>query len=260
MIAPADRTPLLGTVLSLADPALGELAASPLDFVWIDLEHGALDVRDVQSLAIAVQGAGTTAYVRLPSARSERIAAVLDVGVDGIVAPQVERAEDAAALVACLEYPPRGIRGFGPRRAGGYGRVPAFWTEERSRPDCVVQIETPAGVEAAADIAAVAGVDGMVVGCADLAMCLGIPGELGGPVQEAVNRVRAAAATHEMPFGVAAGGDPTRVAELAGTGATWLLYSADVRMYAAGVDAAMRQLRDALGTPTTTWERSHVLN
>jgi 4-hydroxy-2-oxoheptanedioate aldolase len=253
-----DGRPLLGTVLSLGDPALAELASAPLDFVWIDLEHGALDVRDAQALAIATQAAGATTYVRLPSVDTDRLSSVLDAGVDGIVAPQIEDAEQAARLVARLRYPPHGSRGFGPRRAGGYGRTSSFWTAEAAHVQCVVQIETPAGVVAADEIAAVEGVDGIVVGCADLALCLGVPGELGGAVQEAVEQVRAAASTHAVPFGLAAGGEAEAVAKLAGPTDWMLLYSADVRLYAAAMDSAVQRLVSAFRMQTPTWEESHV--
>src|SRR5215212_2962230 len=75
----------LGTVITLPDVALAELTASAVDFVWIDLEHGALDSRDVQPLAIATRSAGADSFVRLSSASDPRLGAVLDAGVDGVV-------------------------------------------------------------------------------------------------------------------------------------------------------------------------------
>lgn len=236
----------IGSVLSLADPVLAELTCRSLDFAWIDLEHGALTVRDAQSLTLAVQSTGCTAHVRLPSTSCESLAAILDCGVDGIVAPQVESAAQARELVSRLWYPPAGRRGFGPRRAGGFGRTPRFWASPAARVRCTVQIESPDGVEAAGDIAAVDGVDALIVGCADLSMALRSPQALdAGPLVAACERVADAAAEAGIGFGIAAAGDPREVAALAWR-AEFVLTSADVRLYAAGVDDGIGALRGAL--------------
>src|SRR3954469_7505157 len=106
----------IGTVLSLPGAALAELAGAALDFAWIDLEHGALGLADVQAMAVGLAAAGCAAHVRLPSAAYARLAAVVDAGVDGVVAPRVESPDEICALVRALRYPPAGRRGFGPRR------------------------------------------------------------------------------------------------------------------------------------------------
>jgi 4-hydroxy-2-oxoheptanedioate aldolase len=231
----------LGTVLSLPDVALVELAAAALDLVWIDLEHGALGVRDAQAMAIAAKAAGCEAHVRVSAWDSELLPNVLDAGVDGIVAPRMESAADAEALVRRLRHPPAGARGYGPRRAGGYGRA-----AEALQPACTVQIESAAGVRAAGAIARVDGVDALVVGCADLARDLGSE-PFGEPVRDAAREVAAAAADAGARFGVAGGGDPEQLALLAGDGADLVVYSVDVRLYAAAVDRAAGALASALG-------------
>jgi len=250
--------PRLGTVLSLSEPALAELAGAPLDFVWIDLEHAALTVRDVQTLTIAVQAAECEAHVRLPRGDSELLPAVLDAGVDGVVLPQAEDPKAVAALVARLRYPPAGTRGYGPRRAGGYGRQPTYWTSEGARARCVVQIESRAGVEAAGAIAAVEGVDALVVGCADLSFDLGEPHGLGGSaLRDALGRVRVAATSAGADYGVAVGGSAGAVAALAGDAAI-IVYSVDVRLYARAIDDAMAQIATALDVTTIKAPRARA--
>src|SRR3954451_2484433 len=140
----------IGTVLSFPGAALAELAGSALDFAWIDLEHGALSLGDMQAMAVGLAAAGCAAHVRLPASDADRLGAVLDAGVDGVVAPRVESAQEARDLVGRLRYPPAGRRGFGPRRAGRFGRTAAFWTSTESRVTCTVQIESRTGVAAAA--------------------------------------------------------------------------------------------------------------
>jgi 4-hydroxy-2-oxoheptanedioate aldolase len=231
----------IGTVISLPDIALAELAGAALDFAWIDLEHGALSLRDAQALAIALAAAGCEAHVRLPGSDSELLGPVLDAGVDGVVAPRVDDADAARRMVRRLRYPPAGTRGFGPRRAGAYGRAASDAVA------CSVQIESPAGVDAAAEIAAVEGVDAIVLGCSDLSMALDAPGDLSGrALAAAVDHVAAAAARAGARFGVAAGGPREEVAALAAGRADHVVFSADVRLYSGAIDAAMETLTTAL--------------
>ncbi|MGH2968645.1 MAG: HpcH/HpaI aldolase family protein, partial [Solirubrobacteraceae bacterium] len=152
----------IGTVLSIGDPVMAELAGQALDFAWIDMEHGALSARDAQLLALAVQGTGAQAYARIPSWRAEALPALLDAGVDGIVVPAIESADEARAIVRRLDYPPAGIRGYGPRRAGRFGRTDDFASSPAARPICILQIESPAGLAAVEAIAATRGVDAVV--------------------------------------------------------------------------------------------------
>jgi len=246
-----DGGPLVGTVLSLQSAPLAELAATPFDLVWLDLEHGALDLAGIQDAAIGAQAAGAAVAVRLPRWDWDRLAGVLDAGVDGVVAPAVESAAQAAALCARLRHPPAGARGFGPRRAGGYGRVARFWSSPEAKPACLVQIETLAGVDAAPEIARVAGVDALVLGCADLSLALGRPQELDSPLlREAAAAVHSAARGARVAFGVAGGGPPAALAALAGPGAGLLVYSCDVRLYARAVDQAAAGVRAALADAT----------
>jgi 2-keto-3-deoxy-L-rhamnonate aldolase RhmA len=237
-----DRETLLGTVLTLPGVALAELLAEPLDFVWIDLEHGALDAGDVAPLAVASRAAGCAALVRLAS--SDRVPAILDAGADGVVAPRVESTAEARHLVDRLRHPPRGSRGFAARRASGYGRDGAAARSSAADPLLFAQIESMAGVEAAEEIAAVDGVDALVVGCADLALALDGALEPASPrVREAIVHVQDAAEAAGIASGVAGPDDPGLLHELADDRSTLLVCAADVRIYARAVDDLVERLR-----------------
>jgi 4-hydroxy-2-oxoheptanedioate aldolase len=234
---------LAGTVLTVGDLSLAQLAATPFDFVWIDLEHGALTVRDVQQLAIAAAAADSATLVRLPHARSERLQAVLDAGVDGIVAPRVRCADEAAELADRMRHPPAGSRGFAHRRWNGWGRA----DDEAVTPACIVQIESREAVAAASEIAAVPGVDALVLGPADLALDLGVPAALDGPeMGSAISAVQRAADEAGIVAGIAAGGDADVLGRALGGRFTFLVYSADVRLYAEATAAAATTARRAL--------------
>jgi 2-keto-3-deoxy-L-rhamnonate aldolase RhmA len=238
----------VGTVLSLPGAALAELAGTALDFAWIDLEHGALSLGDVQAMAIGLTAAGCAAHVRLPSASAELLTAVLDAGVDGVVAPRVESADTARDVVEALRYPPVGRRGYGPRRAGRYGRTATFWAAPESRVTCTAQIESQAGVAAAAEIAAVDGIDALVVGCSDLSLDLDVPHDLGArTLRTAVREVAAAARCAGCRVGVAAAGQPAEIRALFDGPPDLIVYSADTRIYSSAIDAAVRRLEELRG-------------
>jgi 4-hydroxy-2-oxoheptanedioate aldolase len=249
------REPLVGTVLTLPDVALAELSASAFDFVWIDMEHGALGCADVQALAIAARAAGAASLVRVRDADDGAICSVLDAGVDGIVVPRVKGAHDAARVVERMSYPPAGSRGFAARRASSYGRQAG----PPSRPICMAQVETGAAVGDAEGIAAVDGVDALVVGCADLALSLGSGTDpRSARFREAVTEVQQAADASGVASGIAGPDDPALLAELAGGRSTVLVLAADVRIYARALDTGTQNLRRELALRAPEQEESHV--
>jgi 4-hydroxy-2-oxoheptanedioate aldolase len=191
-----------------------------------------------------VQSTGAQALVRVPSAGADVLPAILDAGVDGIVVPSVGSADQARDAVRRLYYPPAGERGFGPRRAGAYGRE-----TEAANPYCVMQIESPGGLAEVDRIAAEPGVDCVVLGCSDLATSLGIDRRLDAPqLADAAAQVARAARQAEIAFGVAGGGSARLLAQLASGRADMVVLGSDVRLYAAGVDAQAKALRDTLET------------
>jgi 4-hydroxy-2-oxoheptanedioate aldolase len=235
-----DRETVVGTAVTVPSVALAELVAAPLDFVWIDLEHGALGARDVLPLALAAQGARAAALVRLSSAQSSELGAILDAGVDGVVAPRVQSADQARQLVSRLLLPPRGSRGYATRRASAYGAAAP------ADPLCWAQIESAEGVAAAPGIAAVEGVDALVVGCADLALSLGeSPGGASPRLRDAIQAVQDAAAAAGITSGIAGPDDARLLHELAGGSSTVLVHSADVRICSRAVREAAGALRAA---------------
>ena len=248
-----ERELCLGTVVTLPDVALAELSASAVHFVWIDLEHGALGPADVQPLAIAARAAGAASLVRVGAEDDPAIGTALDAGVDGIVVPRVDSAEAAARVVERMYHPPHGLRGSATRRASAYGRAP----ESGQRPICMVQVESAGAVDEAEAIAAVQGVDALVVGCADLALALGVESR-SDRFREAVAEVQRAAAGAGIASGIAGPHDPALLAQLAGGRSTVLVLAADVRIYARALDACMSELRRELALRAPDQEESHV--
>ena len=155
----------LGTWLSIGSPVIAELAAlSGFDWVLLDMEHGCVSEATLPDQLRALRGTKTKGIVRVGAPYPDLIARVLDWGADGIMVPRVESAGTAADIVTAAYHAPRGQRGFSRTvRATDYGRG--------SHPDApllMAQIETVAGVAAAAAIAAVEGITTLFVGPADL--------------------------------------------------------------------------------------------
>ena len=221
-------TPRVGTVLSLPGALVAEMVGRHFDVVWIDLEHGALGPREMQDAVIGVQASGADAVVRVPLGAP--FAAILDAAADGIVVPCVETADQAAEAVARLRPAPAGARGYGPRRLA--------LRPGPELPSCTVQIETRQGVAAAGLIAAVPGVDALVVGCADLTHDLGEP--LCFDSEEfwsSLAAVREAAEKADTVFGVA--GLPRGPAP---EGAGIVITGTDIRLF----DSALSQAAAAV--------------
>jgi 4-hydroxy-2-oxoheptanedioate aldolase len=163
---------LLGVLIRMPAEELVEMAAvAGFDFVLIDSEHGPADVIALRNhLALAeVHGAGV--LVRVGQDAAGTVLRVLDAGAEGIVAPHIDTAEQAKTLVDGAHYPPLGRRGFASYgRTGRFGRVVPDEHRQSALDNTLVfgMIESPLGVTNAAVIFAVPGLDGTMVGPADL--------------------------------------------------------------------------------------------
>jgi 4-hydroxy-2-oxoheptanedioate aldolase len=150
------------------------LALSGLDFVMMDQEHGQGQLPDAIAQMRAMQATRCAALIRVPWNDFVFIKRVLDAGVHGIMVPQVNTPEEAKAVVAACRYPPHGIRGAaGGTRAAAYGFDMGYYDRAADDLIIVVQIENPQGVENAAAIAAVDGVDVVFIGPRDLSASIG---------------------------------------------------------------------------------------
>lgn len=170
------RERLVGTFVKSRDPAVIEIMGhAGFDFAILDAEHAAIDRSDVAHMAMASRAAQLPLLVRIPEPTGAWVCTVLDAGCAGVLAPQVSDVAAARALAAKMRYGAGG-RGFSPSTPGAdYGRRGIATHLERAPRETVLicQIEDRAGVEAAAGIAAVEGVDGLLLGPVDLAVSTG---------------------------------------------------------------------------------------
>lgn len=188
---------LAGTFLNLGSAVTVEMAGcAGFDWLLLDHEHGP---GGEETLLHQLQAAAATpafTVVRIAANEPPRFKRTLDLGAGGVMVPWVNSGAEARAAVAAMRYPPRGIRGVAKmNRACDFGATFAdYYAHAHERLVLMAQVETPEGVENAADIAAVEGVDVLFIGPADLSTSLGIQDQFEHPTfREALRRVTDAA-------------------------------------------------------------------
>lgn len=248
----ASSRPLAGMWVCTTSPLVAEICAGAgLDWLLLDMEHAPNGLESVVAQLHAVSAYPTTPVVRVPIGDVVTIKQVLDLGAQNILVPMVSSAADAEAAVAAVRYPPRGTRGVGSAlaRSARWNRVEDYLRNADTHVSLFVQIETAAGVESAAEIAAVDGVDGVFVGPSDLAASMGVLGEQTHPdVIAAVHRTFDAVRRAGKPVGVNAF-DPAVAEAYLDAGASFVLVGADVSLLARGSEALAARWTTGRSTP-----------
>jgi 4-hydroxy-2-oxoheptanedioate aldolase len=246
----AANRPLIGMWLSTGSPLLAEICAgSGIDWLLIDMEHGPNTLTTVQQQLQVIAAYPAVTVVRVPFNDPVIIKQVLDAGAQNLLVPMVASAAEARAAVAAVRYPPEGIRGVGSAlaRSARWGRVPGYVQNASTTVSLFVQIESGDAVDHAAEIAAVDGVDGVLVGPADLSSSMGLPGQQGHPdVIASVHRVFAATHAAGKKAGVNAF-DPAAADAYLAAGADFLSASADVTILARGSETLAARFIPASG-------------
>jgi 4-hydroxy-2-oxoheptanedioate aldolase len=214
-------------------------AGAGLDWLLVDAEHSPNGLESILAQLQAVHGYPVQVLVRPPVNDTVVIKQYLDLGVQNLLVPMVDSPEQAAELVRAVRYPPAGVRGVGSAlaRSSRWNRVPGYLADASASISLFVQIESRAAVERVAEIAAVDGVDGILVGPADLAASMGHLGEQDHPeVVEAVLHSIDAAAGLGKPAGVNAFA-PDAADRYRAAGAAFVLVGADVALLAGASEA-----------------------
>ena len=210
-------------------------------WLFIDLEHGPFSIDTASQIAIAALGSGLEALVRIPRGEYSIGTRMLDNGASGIVCPQVESADEAREIVRRLKYPPVGQRSISSNMPQfGYQSTPikTLVDDLNRRTMIVAMIETAAGLDAAADIAAVHGIDALLIGTNDLCADLGIPGQFGDPrVDEAYRRVIDACRASGLAPGMAGIRDHLLMTRRVREGVRFVLVGSDLSLLARAMRA-----------------------
>ncbi|MFC1997102.1 HpcH/HpaI aldolase/citrate lyase family protein [Chloroflexota bacterium] len=197
----------IGTVMTLPSPEICEILCwSGFDWIFVDLEHSAMGVKDAQ---VILQAAAprTPCAIRVPSIDENWIKKVLDIGPDGIIIPQVRTAEDVERVVQFCKYPPEGLRSVGIGRAHGYGgRFQEYVRTANDQTAIIIQIEHKDAVNNIEEITKVPGFDCLFIGPYDLSASMGKVGLVTDPdIQSAIRQVKTSADKAKIPLGIFGG-------------------------------------------------------
>ena len=231
-----------------ATPGIGRIAkAAGCQFVMVDMEHSGFSFETVRNVLRVIHDAGLASMVRPPSKDYADMARACDVGAQALLPPMMNSAEEARRAIACIKYPPEGIRGAAFSIAHddyAPGPVRAKLEEANRRTSLVALIETPDGVENVDEIAALDGVSCLFIGHFDLSLAMGIPGEFEHPAFVAArDRVIAAAKRHGKALGRLVP-SAEEGAKLYGLGFDVLLYSGDIWLLQGALSSGIGRLRE----------------
>lgn len=177
----------LGTHIQLNESITTEIIGSlGFDYLWIDTEHTSIGLDRLEEHLIAARAAGVAAIVRVPANDPIRLKPVLEMGPDGVIIPMVNSYEEAQrAIRACL-YPPRGIRGYGPRRASRFGMRAMNEYLDNAAFDTmrIIQIEHIDAVRDLKRITTIDEIDAYIIGPCDLSASVGKLGKADDPEVE----------------------------------------------------------------------------
>ena len=237
---------LIGCWCSLANPITTEvLGVAGFDWLLLDGEHSPNDLITFIPQLMALKDSVSAPVVRPSWNNPVELKRLLDGGFYNFLIPFIETADEARRAVAATRYPPQGFRGVSvSQRSNRFGTVAGYFEGINEQICVMLQIESRKGVAAAAEIAAIDGVDGLFIGPSDLAASLGHFGNPNHPeVQQAMAQVFAAGKAAGKPIGILASveADARRYIAL---GATFVAVGSDLGVFRAGTQA----LRDRFMT------------
>jgi 2-dehydro-3-deoxyglucarate aldolase len=237
------REVLIAPFVTLSAPEVTELFAElGYDWIFIDAEHATMGPPQIQAL---LQAAGRTpGVVRLPPNDPTLLGKSLDAGAAGIIAAQVNSAQQARHIVDLSRYAPAGNRGRGLARAHRYGaKLAEYSAEANDTVAVIVQAEHKDAVADIDQIVRVEGLDAVLIGPYDLASSMGHTGEVTHPdVRDAISKVRAACFEVGMPIGIF-GVSADAVTPYIEAGFTMIVVGADVLMLHDAAKAMLSTVR-----------------
>ena len=217
------------------------------DWLFIDMEHNSMDIDIASQISVAAQDAGITPIVRVPDFAHHHATRVLDCGAMGIVFPHVDDATTAQRLVSNCLYPPKGHRSM-------TGVLPQLDFKQKSIAEVaklindsmliVIMLESPEAISNVDSIAAVEGVDVILIGTNDLCMEMGIPGDYNNPkVKEAYRKVIESCMRHGKTPGMGGVYNEKLMSEYIGMGMKFILSGSDLSFMMQSASQRSNKLR-----------------
>lgn len=234
--------PALGTWVKLPAMESMELVGlAGFDFAVIDMEHSALSIETVCRHIGTALFSGVSPIVRVPSLDGGLAQRLLDAGAEGIMLPHVDTVEQAQAAAYAVRFPPLGGRGVGSTsRAGRWGAMSRedYLRYGQEEVVLIAQIESGIAARNAGAIAAVPGVDALLIGAADLSTSEGTTESdprVVSIIADAIRDTKAAG----VPIGNAGGASAASVQAAVDAGYSFTMLSNDASMLGAAASAAV---------------------
>jgi len=223
------------------------VATAGFDTLYVDMEHSAATFEATSQICMAALAAGIAPFVRVPANTAEYIARVLDGGALGVIAPHVNSAAEALAVVAAAKFPPLGARsapGALPQLQFRSVPVADAYAALNAATMIIVQFETEQALKHADAIASVEGIDMVMIGSNDLLAEWGMPEQYEHPrLREAYATTIAVCRRHGKHVGVGGlANRPKLVADFVRMGARYVSTGTDLAFLLGGCAERPRQV------------------
>lgn len=222
------------------------------DWMLIDGEHSPSTLHNLLGQLQAVAPYAIRPVVRIADHSTSLLKQTLDVGAQTLMIPMVESASQAHALVAATRYAPQGIRGVGGAltRATRWGSINNYITDAHQQLCLIAQIESKAGAQQAEQIAAIAGIDAIFIGPADLSTSMGYAGDASHPeVQQLIQQTIHIARQQGKACGILAP-NPTDAQRYIQWGCSFVAVSIDIPLFLQAAQHNLAQHKNTLSTPS----------
>ena len=242
---------VVGTFLELNDSLVVEaLSVAGLDFFIVDGEHSVTTIDKLKEFVQAANFRNITPLVRVPETTRSNILRPLDVGIQGLVIPNVRSVEEVERIISWSKYPPLGQRGFFTSRVMDFGYdkgmedLGELFEETNNNIMIIPQCETVEALENIEEIVALDGVSGIFIGPFDLSIALGIPTQFDHPkFTEAIERIYKVCREHNK-FTMIFSMDADTAKNYLNEGFDAITLSMDVSLLIDSAKAALEKLKD----------------
>ncbi len=183
---------VVGTWCEIPSPeVVNVIAKSGLDFIIIDMEHGAMGFVDAAHMILSAEAEGCCAFIRVPGNNESDILRALELAPAGIIVPHIESVVDRALVVKSAKFPPIGNRSLNPyTRAGGYKMAENLMQQQNKETIISLIIESREALLNVTDIIDDKSVDIVYIGIYDLSVALGAEGNIqSAPVIDSLKKL-----------------------------------------------------------------------
>jgi 4-hydroxy-2-oxoheptanedioate aldolase len=234
------------TAVQFVDPAIFEMVSlMGFDGIWMDMEHHFHSLETAGQLVRAARVGVADVIARPAKGEFMRMGRMLEAGAAGIMYPRCESAEEAAEVVKWAKFAPLGERGFdGANPDSPYYSLPMadYIRQANEQTLIIIQLESPVAIQRAKEIAAVDGVDVLMLGPADFSVLSGIPGQWDHAlIHDALQQIASAAEATGKNWGCP-GFSPEHISKMLEMGARFICAYGDFIMIKNGMEQLQREL------------------